>query len=299
MSMKKLFSFTLGFLFLFSLSFSLVSCGGGEKKNDDKSDSTEAVTFTIYDFLGSEFSDVKLDAEPGQYVLCPNKAAIDEDVNDDDNIQSIGLIYYSGKLEEVGDKESKVDGEMIPNALIIPIPQGQEVQAGDIVLTWWQSGSGMYRAVVVNADDPTRPEVCYLDMGFEDGDTDTEQLEPNTFVKLTDPWQEGHSIIYKDPEWSGSYDIVDILKVGKDKVLVSGWASILYIYDKDQLIPIEPAEFNVGDEVQVPHIGSYTNGVIKEIDEAYQRAKVEIEFASEKQDIYVPLCDITTGLEID
>ena len=79
---------------------------------------------------------------------------------------------------------------------LIAIPKGGKAKAGDIVLTWWQSGSGMQRAIVMSAADATRPIVRYLDLGYDnpaksrDGTTTIgkmdEQLQQDSFVLLKD-----------------------------------------------------------------------------------------------------------------
>jgi len=59
------------------------------------------------------------------------------------------------------------DDTEIPNYMIIPIRPDESAKVGDIVLTWWQSGSGMKRAIVTNASDPTAPEVNYIDIEWD------------------------------------------------------------------------------------------------------------------------------------
>ena len=110
---------------------------------------------------------------------------------------------------EAGEKASKVkavvDVDEVPNSLLIPIYKGATAKKGDIVLTWWQSGSGMERAIVTDDSDPTQPKVHYLDLSYKgDGSGfaekhDNEQLKPNSFVVLNDgEWQPGAPLAVKD-----------------------------------------------------------------------------------------------------
>ena len=83
------------------------------------------------------------------------------------------------------------DDTEIPNYMIIPIRPDESAKVGDIVLTWWQSGSGMKRAIVTNASDPKAPEVNYIDIDWNNpAKTDdvgigqkTEKIEPNTKLR--------------------------------------------------------------------------------------------------------------------
>ena len=54
----------------------------------------------------------------------------------------------------------------VPNAYIVAIPPKQTAKKGDIILTWWQSGSGMNRAIVIDDTDASTPVVRYLDIDF-------------------------------------------------------------------------------------------------------------------------------------
>ena len=94
-----------------------------------------------------DFPKTSLTGEPGSYVLTPgykmwqNSLAAEDPKNET-------LIYYNAKLSAAGDVESDVeftfDGvQKMPNSLVIVIPKGQEAKKGDIVLTWWQTGSGI------------------------------------------------------------------------------------------------------------------------------------------------------------
>lgn len=178
-------------------------------------------------------------------------------------------IFYNASLKTIGDTKSLVAGVFeeveMPNALIIPLPQGQTVKKGDIVLTWWQSGSGMERAIVTDASNPASPKVCYLDMNYKDDGTGfanqhaNEQLKPNTFTKLNDgEWQPGADVMVTA---DGSYKIYTLINMTDDKLLVDGWAGKISVVRRAdcQLVPLSQ-DFKVGDEVMANFAGHFSTG---------------------------------------
>ena len=94
---------------------------------------------------------IKLEVELGQTVLSPEGhyfAAIDKK----EDLSKATLIWYDKKVDKVGDGTVTITkfGEKreVPNALIIPLKKQQKAKKGDILLTWWQGGSGLQRAIV-------------------------------------------------------------------------------------------------------------------------------------------------------
>ena len=74
--------------------------------------------------------DVKIEAEPGQWVLScytyyPSAVQDQKDLNDE------VLIFYSTKMEQVGETTSTVGGKEMPNALIIPLDPNAKAKKGD------------------------------------------------------------------------------------------------------------------------------------------------------------------------
>jgi len=194
-------------------------------------------------------------------------------------------IFYNAKLASVGETTSKVlhfgDEVEMPNSLIIPIPQGQTAKKGDIVLTWWQSGSGMERALVTDATDPTSPKVDYLDLSYEDDgsgfaqDHADEQIKPNTFVVLKDgEWQPGQQIVVTG---DGSYESGTLVNCTDDKVLMEGFGGKIMVYNRPdcKIVPLNQ-NLKVGDQVRAIFTSSYKDGyTIKKIDENVGRVWVE------------------------
>src|SRR5918993_4490373 len=113
------------------------------------------------------FPTVGTTAKADEVVLCPSYNWIQDAVTKGPD--KVTFIFYSQKMIAPGEVESEVEfispgKAKVPNAYIIPIPAAQKASVGDIVLTWWQSGSGMNRAIVVEAGDPSEPTVRYLDI---------------------------------------------------------------------------------------------------------------------------------------
>ena len=110
---------------------------------------------------GEQFTD-------GELVLAPYtfyKSAID----DKEDLTKKNLIIYKTNLVKAGTEKSVVtymEDYELPNSLIIGLPEGATAKKGDIVLTWWQTGSGMNRAIVRDDSNPAEPKVDYLDMSM-------------------------------------------------------------------------------------------------------------------------------------
>ena len=219
--------------------------------------------------------------EEGQYVLSihsfyPSKLIEAE------NPANETYIFYSATLSTVGDTKSSVkyfgDDIEMPNSLIIPIPKEQTAKKGDIVLTWWQSGSGLQRAIVTDASNPTMPKVNYLDLSYKDDGTGfandhaNEQLKPNSFVVLNNgEWQPGAQII------TSSNEAGTLISCTDDKVLVSGFAGKIAVYRRSDCKVI-PSNQNLkaGDEVMAIFTSSYNTGyTVKKVDQKIGRVWVE------------------------
>ena len=209
----------------------------------------------------------------GELVLAPYtyyKVAID----DKEDLKRKGLIFYKTKLETAGSEKSVVnymEDYELPNTLIIGLPEGATAKKGDILLTWWQSGSGMKRAIVRDDSNPAEPKVDYLDMDMRLDNDGTisglaernanEQLKPNSFIVLRDgEWAPGAQVACKNErdEWNAA----TLIKATKDKVLVSGFSSRLSVYPKDdcRLIPMSDEDMKAGDTVWCVWVGTYQSG---------------------------------------
>ena len=164
-------------------------------------------------------------ARPGDFVVCPPREWIDK-VLETGKPELQTFILYGARMVEPGPAESRVKSltgkeMMIPNYLVVPIHRGQSAVPGDILLTVWQSGSGMQRAIVVEGGTPTEPMVRYLDIALDNPSGAGERADrckPDTFHKLTDAWQVGTS---EGPSWRCSGVLRTLLCIGSRAMLRS------------------------------------------------------------------------------
>ncbi len=190
----------------------------------------------------------------GEYVLVPEMSQWKSNL-ESDNPKSRTYLYCYAKMVKPGVVESEVDygnlnKSLIPNSLIISIPRLQMVKTGDIVLTWWQTGNEMQRAIVLNGSNSRQPVVRYLDIDLNNSATDdrtgsplgmaTYQLEENSFVRINDEWQPGNKIAVQDSIWGTV--VSQIVNIADKKVLALGFAGKLSVYpiEKCKPMPIKP-----------------------------------------------------------
>lgn len=228
-----------------------------------------------------EFPTTSTTAKAGEYVLAPN-------VETDKITPNTNIMYSTWEMVAPGEKESTIKNSVtertVPNALIIPIPAEQSVKVGDVVLTWWQSGAGMQRAIVVDAENPKEPVVRYLDIAYDNpvpnkagvpiGQMD-EQLQPNSFVKLTEAFASGTVVGVKD-ESRNRYNHHRVINVIGDKVILAGFLGRLSIRDKSECLPVPIIpEVKAGDEVYVNAVSSFIKATVKEVDKKIGRVFTE------------------------
>ncbi len=299
--MKKVILVFSMVAFLFG-SLVFTSCGGSDTTSNDN-DTTKSDSVVVSHQPGEtpfDFPTVGTSAQAGEYVLAPSASFIDDAWEDVANGSTPSFIFYSAKMVTPGDKESiihQTSGDVtIPNSLIIPIPAGQEAHVGDIVLTWWQSGSGMEKAIVIDDANPKQPTVVYLDASYDENGDNEEQLKENSFVVISNEWAPGTSIAVQ-----GDYDMNhwNVIRVEGNKVLAEGWAGSMGVFDKSKCtaIPVK-MDVAVGDEIQIPYIGSYQVGTVTKVDELKGRVWVDTEWGGEI--VSEPVCfgDFTTGLSL-
>ena len=229
---------------------------------------------------------VKQKMEAGQTVLSPF-TYYPGSVEKKEPLHKAVLIFYDTTVKNVGEEKSTLatyNGEVeMPNALIIPLPNNAKAKKGDVVLTWWQSGSGLERAIVVDDSNPLEPKVCYLDQRWPDNPESPklaekkkgESLKPSSFAVIKDKqWQSGAQVaIHKDNEWLAG----TLIHVEGNKVLVLGFGSKIEAYDKAdvRLIPFKE-KIKVGDEVWATWVNTYRPGyVVTHVDNEAGRVYVK------------------------
>lgn len=267
-------------LILFAAAaFTLASCGGKTDKAAEGGDSTNTEVAAADDYNDYPWDfpkTIDLEFEAGQYYLAPY-TFYQKKVEDKKDLTKEVMIFYSDTYNDVTD--GMVNGKT-PTSLCIPLPKGEEAKKGDIVLSWWQSGSGMQHALVTDASAADAPKTVYLDLSYKGDGTGfaekfVDQLKPNSFKVLTNGELEpGAPVAYfADGKWKNA----TCINTDGDKVLVLGFADHIYAVKKDnvKVIPLVP-EYKEGDMVSVVFVDSFSDGyTVKKIDMNIGRVWVE------------------------
>ena len=195
------------------------------------------------------------------------------------------LPIYNYTVQRVGENTLTLSGMgeeiEVPQALAIALPKDEKAQNGDIVLTWWQSGQGLQRAIVVDDTNPLAPKVCYLDLDYRDDGRGfanshaNESLKPGSFKVLkSGEWTSGATVAV---EQNGEWKTAIILNAKGDYLLLTDAQTRISAEQKAncRLIPIE-TNYEVGDEV-FAKIGNSLQPACKvaKIDKRVGRVKVE------------------------
>lgn len=263
------------------LSATLVACSGNTKTETPATPAPAATTTApaaaVPEVLDLEktpfdFPTVKVDAKAGDIVLAPSRQSISDSFKD---LANVMFIYYNATMVEAGDTTSRVkeilENTAIPNALLIPIKAGQTAKKGDIVLTWWQSGSGMQRAYV--SEGGTTPTVTYLD----GKDMATEKLKADSFNVLSSDWQVGTTVACKG---SGGSNQLILVNSSGDKLLTSGWAGTMKAFAKSDCKPVPlKTDVKAGDTIYVAPFGTYQKATVSSVDATKGKVKAKYDFA--------------------
>ena len=246
-----------------------------------------------------DFPVVETTAKEGQFVLAPSRQCLDDAIAKDGQGT---FIFYGADMVTPGEAESAVRSLAgtdftIPNSLIVPIKPGYAAKKGDIVLTQWESGSGMQRAIVTGGT-PEAPVVRYLDMDYENpsgiGQKD-DTLKANRFHALTDVWQVGTSVACKD---GADYRHGILLALAEQRVLVSGFAGSIQALSKADCVSLPPrTSFKEGQLVQIPVVGRYVQGTVTRIDGDIGRVFVKYEWGGAEKEGAFSIADVTPDFE--
>lgn len=290
---------------LVSLLIGLTACGGSGEKSattnaGNKADNAAATTKKSEEKKEEFTGDVKFPfdfptagttAKKGEKVLVPSYNWLVDAMQK--GADKTTMIWYAQTMEESGEEMSKVkfmsDTKKVPNAYIVPLPAGQTAKKGDILLTWWQSGSGLQRAIVTDATDPKAPTVRYLDLDYNnpaksrDGKTTIgqmdEQIKPDTFVVINGEMLPGTSVAIGSEMKHGQ-----VIRVEGDKVFVLLFAGKTGVFPKSdaKAIPIKP-NVKAGDKVKAVRYGGFKDGTVSKVDENIGRVWVKFENSSEDE----------------
>lgn len=234
------------------------------------------------------FPDVATTAKAGETILLPSYNWLEAVSKPGGEKQN--LIYYHQKMVTPGAKTSKIAYTVgnkevdIPNSYIVAIPRGGKAKVGDIVLTWWQSGSGMQRAIVVKADDQTKPVVRYLDISYDNpaksrdktttiGQMD-EQLAPDSFTLL----KEGApGSVYRCMDGAKAARVRLISEAPNGQLFVIGHAGFPKVFAKTACkpTPLKP-KVKAGDEIEVEFAGGFTKAKVERVDAKIGRVFVKL-----------------------
>lgn len=221
----------------------------------------------------------KIDVKAGQTVLAPY-SFYPGAVSKGKDLKEETMIFYSEEVKAVKGDLVEFDHEnsILPSSLVIPIPKGQVAKKGDVIVTWWQSGSGMQQAYVTEGG--AEPKVNYLGMSYEEDGSgfgnkfSNEQLAPNSFFVLKNgELQSGAPVAFKEDD---SWKYGTLINKSADKALILGFADCIHSANLTdvKVIPIKP-DYKVGDEVGYVYVGSFNTGKVKKIDLTIGRVWVE------------------------
>jgi hypothetical protein len=225
------------------------------------------------------FTNLGTTAKAGENVLAMDQGKINEIAGDPKNATAL---FYNRVMVAPGEVESEIEDPFhqkfkVPNAYIIPLAKGGKAKAGDIVLTWWQSGGGIYRGYVVEASNPQEPTVRYLDMPNDANKQD--KLKPDSFVVIREPFQPGNIIAVKN---EGHMDSVQVIRVEGDRVLTQGFARKIKVFAKADAtaVPLNP-KVKAGDKVQALFFSYYEPATVVSVDEKLGTVTVRKDGGSE------------------
>ncbi len=219
-------------------------------------------------------------AKAGDWVLTPPRLWLDQAF--EKGVQSQTFIFYAATMVKPGAAESTVKDLMgkefaMPNSLIVPIRKGQKAAVGDIVLTWWQSGSGMQKSLVIQGGTPTQPKVLHLDLSYENPagvGKKPDTLKPDTFHRLGKALEPGTMVTFKDGSfWKAG----QVLNRTSAQVLYLGFAGRIGVVPAKacHALPVRPQGLKAGGQVMArSSLGSLQPARIAKIDPAIGRVFV-------------------------
>lgn len=267
---------------------SSASAEQNKKEPDKKAEFTGEMKFPF------DFPAVDTTAKTGEHVLVPSYNWLVEAMEKPDQQT---FIWYAQKMSKPGAERSEVqfmsDKKEVPNAYIVPIAPGAKAKNGDIVLTWWQTGSGMQRAIVTDASDPAQPVVRYLDLDYDnpaksrDGKTTIgqmdEKIKPDTFVVIKGEMEPGTGIAITD---GANLKHGIVIKRTGDKVFAKLFAGKAGVFPKSSVksIPLVP-NVKAGDRIKALRFAGLEDATVSRVDAKIGRVFVKFDGSNDEKAI--------------
>ncbi len=261
--MKKIY--ILSFLIL------LVSSCIKEKKTEKK---TTNIFLTIHN---------KIEVSKGDLVLAPSQATYDTALSK--GLKTTLFVFYPRKvisqkgnyiyLDEYGDTSK------MPKSLVIPLDKDKKVSKGQFLLTWWQKGTGMQRAIVLGKNPTLTPIVYYFDNQYsyisplKNINYWIDTLQANSFLVLKDSLMPG-TTVKKAEAYSPVYIVISF---DNKKIIGLNWAGNIEILDRKKCIfPKIYKQLQKNDSIEMPYVGLYAKGKIISIWKDIGKLKANITF---------------------
>lgn len=281
----------LAILVLSILAFSACSAEKTDdqnKANTDGSSETSEPKEEVKNPLN--FPDVPTTAKAGDKVLTVDPKDLEEALTNEET-DSDYLYFYTAELVEAGDVQSTVKVGVaefkVHNSLIISIPKGQSAEKGDVVLV---GDDTFYMARALVKEGGESLTVISLD-GF-DSESD---VEAGMFNLLSNDWDPGTSVACEN-SFDG-YDLATVVSVGEGKILTSGWAGVIEVFEQSKCkpVPIWPT-VAVGDEIFIAPFATFETGTVTEVDLERGRIKATYDFGGDIEEEEFPLGEILLEL---
>ncbi len=276
----------LGRLIFIFIIFLFSSCGAPSKKTGQQSDVQYPEQYAR---LG--IPEIQLFVHKGDTVLAPQKKFLEAFLEGEKN-----FFWFQPRLvDSVGEFSVyvwEIDSLLeVPNAFVVAFPEYTEVRKGEYVFTWWQGGSGLQRAYVLDVLDSDNVVVRYLDLDIftvGDGTSLIDTIRQGTFRVIRDNWDPGASVVL-DSGGSQSFYVI-INRNAERLVCRSSLGRIEFFGQKDVRPNGVYKDLTVNQSVTVPFYGIYIPGSVVALKDGY--AEVRVQIVDHIDTLSVPLLDV-------
>jgi hypothetical protein len=239
-------------------------------------------------------------AQTGDYVLAPSRQFLDGAFAK--GIDKQTFIFYAAQVLAPGPAESQVKSLAgtvfsMPNSLIIPLRRAGQAKVGDILLSWWQSGSGLQRAIVVPGGGPKAPLVLYLDLDLDNPSgvgKKEDTLKPDTFHKLVGGLEPGGVVAVRS---GAALKRAQLVNLSGDRALVVGFAGRVSAVAKTDLqtLPLVP-KVRPGQQVMAPVFGDFKPVTVESVDARIGRVFVAYTFGGQPKKEAISFGEVVASL---